>query len=128
LLRYLFWIKAKGFYTIKSGIFSVSEDAFEEAYSARNSMKRKLEFIREEGLIKEYTYEFLNKVRERRNKVHPPSTFSKQDYILFQEAKALTNIMHPVIIFDLKEPWHKQQLDYVENRAKWLLEKMELFR
>jgi len=65
-------------------------------------------------------------VSKRRNKIHSLSKFSKEDYILFREAKALTDIMHPVIIFDLKDQW-KKQLDYVENRAKWLLEKTELF-
>ncbi len=120
----LFWIKAKGFYTVKSGIFSPCENAFKEAYSPINSMNKKLKFLKKEGLITEYIYEFLDKVRDRRNKVHPPNKFSKQDYFLFQEAKKITNIMQPSIIFDLSaDRWN---LAYVEKYAKQLLEKTKL--
>ena len=119
------WIKAKGLYDVKKSLmFSPHQNAFKKA--REESVKKKLDDLKEKGIIKEYTHNFLQAVRRRRNKVHPPSTFSKQDYILFREAKALTDALFPVIIFDLKDPW-KKQLDYVEKRAKWLLEKTELF-
>jgi hypothetical protein len=120
----LFWIKAKGFYTVKSGIFSPCENAFEEAYNFRNTMNKKLKFLKDKGLIKEYTYNFLDKVRDRRNKIHPPKKFSDQDYFLFQEAKKITNLMHPLIIFDLStKVWN---MDYIEKYARQLLEKTKL--
>ena len=120
----ILWIKAKGFYKVNLGVFSPNQDAIEKAQ--KEKAFNKLKFLKDEGIIKEYTYEFLNKVRQKRNKVHQQTKFSKQDYILFREANALTNTLFPIIIFDLKEPW-KKQLDYVEKRAKWLLEKTELF-
>jgi len=120
----VFWIKAKGLYDIKSSMFSPNENAFQKAKDEK--LWKKLKFLRDNGIINNYTYKFLDEVSKRRNKIHSLSKFSKEDYILFREAKALTDIMHPIIIFDLKDPW-KKQLDYVENRAKWLLEKTELF-
>ena len=119
------WIKAKGLYDVKkSPMFSPCENAFRKAGS--KIVCKKLKFLKDKGIVNEYTYEFLDEVRKKRNKVHPPTKFSKQDYILFREAKALTDTLFPIIIFDLKDPWEKQ-LDYVEKRAKWLLEKTELF-
>ena len=109
------WIKAKGLYDAESPMFSPNENAFKKAES--KTLCEKLKFLKEKEIVKEYTYEFLNKVRQRRNKIHSLSKMSKEDYALFREAKALTDVMHPVIIFDLKDPWQKQ-LDYVEKRAK----------
>ena len=87
-------------------------------------MCKKLKYLKEKGIINEYTYDFLNKVRKRRNNVHPPIKFSKQDYFLFQEAKKITDMMFPVIIHDLNyEPW-KSNLAYIEKYAKQLLEKV----
>jgi len=120
------WIKAKGLYDVKkSPRFSPHENAFKKARN--ETAKTKLKNLKDKGLINYYTYDFLNKVRKRRNKIHPPSKFSKQDYILFREAKALTDAMISPIIFDLKDDIWKKQLDNIEKHAKWLLEKTELF-
>jgi hypothetical protein len=119
------WIKAKGLYDVKkSPMFSPLENAFQIAKGEK--LWGKLKFLRENGIINNFTYRFLDKVSKRRNKIHSLSKFSKQDYTLFREAKALTDTVMLPIIFDLKDPW-KKQLDNVEKRAKWLLEKTELF-
>lgn len=118
------WIKAKGFYKINSGIFSPCQNAFEKAYN--ETAYNKLKFLKDNGVIKEYTYEFLNKVRKRRNNVHPPNKFSEQDYFLFQEARRMTDAMLPIIIHDLNyAPW-KSHLANIEKNAKQLLEKTKL--
>lgn len=119
------WIKAKRLYDLKSSMFHPNANAFQKAKEEK--LWKKLKFLRANGIINNFTYKFLDKVSTKRNKIHSLSKLSKEDYILFREANAITSIMNPIIIFDLKEPWHKQQLDYVENRAKWLLEKTELF-
>jgi hypothetical protein len=120
----ILWIKAKGLYDVKSSMFHPLENAFKKAKDEK--LWKKLKFLRDNGIINNFTYKFFDKVSKRRNKIHSLSKFSKEDYILFREAKTLTDVMQPVIIFDLKDPW-KKQLDYVEKRAKWLLEKTELF-
>lgn len=119
------WIKAKGFYSItNSTIFSPQDNAFKKA--ANESVFDKLNYLRNKERIKNYTYEFLNKVRKRRNKIHPPSKFSKQDYILFREARAITDAMFIPIIHDLKSDIWKNTLANVEKRAKLLLEYFKL--
>ena len=121
----IIWIKAKGlFNVVKPTGFSAPDDAFKKAKN--ESVYDKLKFLKEKGIIKNSTYKFLDKVRKRRNKVHPPSKFSKQDYSLFQEAKALTDTMFLPIIHDLKDDRWKNVLANVEKRAKLLLEKFKL--
>jgi hypothetical protein len=120
------WIKAKGLYNVvNSTVFSPHENAFKKARN--ETVLTKLKNLKDEGLIKDYTYDFLNKVRRRRNNIHPPFKFSKQDYILFREAKALTDTMIPPIIFDLKDAVWKKELDNIEKHAKRLLENTKLF-
>jgi hypothetical protein len=120
------WIKAKGLYDAKkSPRFSPYENAFQKA--TKEKLWTKLQFLRKSEIINDFTYEFLDKVRERRNKIHPPSKFSQQDYTLFREAKALTDAMVPPIIFDLKDAIWKKELDNIEKYAKRLLEKTKLF-
>ena len=72
----IIWIKAKGlFNVVKPTVFSAPDDAFKKAEN--ESVYNKLKFLKEEGIIKNSTYKFLDQVRKRRNKVHPPSKFSK---------------------------------------------------
>ena len=75
-----FWIKAKGLYDVNSTIFSPHQNAFKKA--GNEPVCEKLKYLKEKGIINEYTNDFLNKVRKRRNNVHPPTKFSKQDYFL----------------------------------------------
>ncbi len=117
-----FWIKAKGFY---SSLFSVDEEAFQKA--RKEKLWEKLLFLKRKEILGDFTYKFLVEVSKRRNKIHPPSKFSKEDYILFRQAKALTDAMHPIIIFDLKDAVWKKQLDHIEKHAKQLLENTKLF-
>ena len=117
----ILWIKAKGLYVANSTIFSPCENAFTKARN--ETVKNKLKDLNDKGLINDYTHDFLNKVRKRRNKIHPPLKFSKQDYNLFREAKTLTDTMLMPIMFDLKDDRWKNLLANVEKRAKQLLEK-----
>lgn len=118
------WIKAKGLYDVNS-IFSPHQNAFEKAKNV--SVSKKMKFLKEKGIMKEHTYEFLSKVRIRRNKVHPPKKFSKKDYVLFYIARTLTGTLFSIIVFDLKEAVWTKQLDNIENYAKSLLENTKLF-
>jgi hypothetical protein len=117
----ILWIKAKGLYVANSTIFSPCENAFTKARN--ETVKNKLKDLNDKGLINDYTHDFLNKVRKRRNKIHPPLKFSKQDYNLFREAKTLTDTMLMPIMFDLKDDRWKNLLANVEKHAKQLLEK-----
>lgn len=119
----ILWIKAKGLYVKNSTIFSPHQSAFKKA--GNETVCKKLKFLKEDGIINEYTYEFLNKVRQRRNKIHPPSKFTKQDYALFQEAKRITDAMIIPIVFDLKNERWTHHLANIEEYAKQLLEKSE---
>lgn len=119
----IMWIKAKGLYNgVNSTVFSPHENAFKKARG--ETSYDKLKFLKKEEIINNYTYEFLDKVRKRRNKIHPPSKFSKQDYVLFREAKALTDTIQIPIIHDLKDDRWKNVLVNVENHAKQLLSKL----
>lgn len=53
----------------------------------RPDLKIKIDILHEHGILKENTYKFLDYVRNRRNKIHPPNRFSEQDYRLFRQAK-----------------------------------------
>ena len=117
----ILWIKAKGLYVANSTIFSPCENAFTKARN--ETVKNKLKDLNDKGLINDYTHDFLNKVRKRRNKIHPPLKFSKQDYNLFREAKTLTDTMLMPIMFDLKDDRWKNLLANIEKHAKQLLEK-----
>ena len=117
----LFWIKAKGFYEMKSGVFSSCPDAFKKAEN--ETTYNKLKFLKDKGIIKEYTYEFLNQVRKRRNNVHPPKKFSKDDYFLFREARGITDAMFVPIIHDSCSDVWKSQLPAIEKSVKNFLEK-----
>ena len=121
----LLWIKAKGLYNVNSTGFSVDEETLQKAREEK--LWKKLLFLKGKEISKDFTYNFLVEVSKRRNKIHPPPKFSKQDYILFREAKALTDYMIPIIIFDLKDAIWKKELDNIEKRAKWLLENTKLF-
>lgn len=120
------WIKAIGLYTVKSGVFSICQIALEEAYSHKNPISRKLDLLKSEGLIEKHTYDFLKRVCKKRNKIHPPQKFSKEDYFLFQEAKKITNLLYLSIVHDsCSDIWKNGA--YIEMRAKKLLEKTVLW-
>ena len=118
------WIKAKGYYKQRtdSTVFSPSKTAFNRARGEK--LWKKLDFLKREKIIGDSFYRFLEKVSDRRNKVHPPSKFSKQDYVLFREARGLTDTILMPIIFDLKDDRWKRLLTNVENHAKQVLSKL----
>ena len=121
----IMWIKAKGLYNVvNSTVFSPHERAFKKAKAEK--LWRKLKFLKDKEILNDSTYKFLAKVSERRNKIHSRSKFSKQDYVLFREAEALTGTMQIPIIHDLKDDRWKNVLANVEKRAKLLLEKFKL--
>jgi len=119
----ILWIKSKGLYdVVNSTIFSPHEKAFQKAREEK--LWKKLKFLKKNEIVNDFTYKFLDKVSKRRNKIHSPSKFSQQDYALFREAKALTDVMILPIVHDLKDDRWKNLLANVEKRAKQLLEKI----
>jgi hypothetical protein len=119
------WIKAKGLYDVnKSPMFSPHEDAFQKAENEKLWVK--LKFLRDNEILSNFTYKFLDKVSKKRNKIHSLDKFSEQDYLLFRATKALTDAMITPIIFDLKDDIWKKQLDNNEKLVQWLLENVEL--
>ena len=120
----IMWIKAKGFYRIvNSTVFSPHRNAFQKAKEEK--LWKKIEFLKEKGIMQEHTYKFLDKVSKRRNKIHPPSKFSKQDYVLFLEAKRMTDAMFIPIVHELKNGIWKDHQANIEKQAKTLLEKLK---
>jgi len=122
------WIKAKGFYTVvNSTVFSPDKDAFQKAKEEK--LWKKLEFLKDEGILFEHTYKFLDHVSKRRNKIHPQyfeqNYFSRQDYRMFQVAKTLTDMILFPVIHDLKGDEWKATFDVVENLARVFLEKIK---
>ena len=119
----IMWIKAKGLYNgVNSTVFFPHEGALQKA--KKEKLWRKLKYLKAKGILNDSTYEFLGKVSERRNKIHSQTKFSKQDYVLFREAKALTGTMQIPIIHDLKDDGWKNVLANVEKHAKQLLSKL----
>ena len=117
------WIKTKNLYdVVNSTVFHPHKNAFQKAKNEK--LWKKLKFLKKEGVLPVYSYKLLDKVSKRRNKIHPPDKFSKQDYVMFREVKTLTDTMHILISRDLKDELWQSSLDYVENRAKHLLEKL----
>jgi hypothetical protein len=126
----ILWIKAKGFYNIvNSTVFSPCKDAFEKA--EKEKFWKKLKFLKDNKMIGNSTYEFLDMVSKRRNKIHPSvvrsSEFSEEDYFLFQRAKSLTDALFLPVIHDLRtEIWKKHRAN-IEKYAKQMLEKTKSF-
>ena len=99
----------------------------EDLQNIRNSpLKRKIDYLRKQGILKENFYKFLDYVRSRRNKIHPPNKFSNQDYMLFKQAKELTDVISTTIMFDLKDDVYERLLVKAENYAKQVLSKLSL--
>jgi len=119
-------VKAKGAYKkTNSGIFTPDEKAFK--HIQKEKLWKKLKILKETGVLGENLYRFLDEVSKIRNKIHPPNKFSEQDYILFREAKALTTTILTPVLFDLKDDTWNKVLVTVENRAKWLLSKLNSY-
>jgi len=120
-------MKAKGFYKkTNSTVITPDTEAFnEEMRKERWGFKRKIDFLQKQGIIKESLHGFLDRINKIRNRVHKERTeFSKQDYVLFREAKALTDAILWFILFDLKDDRWKNVLANVEKRAKQVLSKL----
>lgn len=121
-------MKALGFVKKRMDSTAVSlyiEGFIRKVAKERWTFKSKLQFLRQQDVIGESLYNFLDKVREIRNNIHPPSKFSEKDYSLFKEAKELTNLISSIILFDLKGVWERE-LTIVEKHAKQLLEDNKL--
>jgi len=119
----LMTVKAKGAYKkTDPDLFSPNEKAFEKIQ--KEKLWKKLKILKEAGVFGDNLCRFLDEVGKIRNKIHPPNKFSKQDYILFREANALTSTMLAPVLHDLKDDVWNRVLLGVENRAKWLLSKL----
>lgn len=120
-------VKAKGAYKkTNSGVFTPNEKTFKQIQ--KEKLYEKLEILKEAGILGDNLYKFLNKVSEIRNKIHSQYKFSEQDYILFRQANTLTSAMVTPILFDLKDDVWKRTLTAIENRAKWLLSKLNSYQ
>lgn len=124
------WIKAMNLYTVRNTtIFSPNKTAFRKAKSEK--LWKKLKFLREKRILGNSTYEFLAKVSDKRNKIHPQyyseqNFFTKQDYLIFRWARVLTDILYMYTIRDVKDKIWKNEMINVEKQAKYLLEKFQL--
>jgi hypothetical protein len=90
----------------------------------KSPFKRKIDILHKHGILKENIYKFLDYVRGRRNKIHPPYRFSEQDYRLFKQAKDITNAIFIPVLFDLKNDRRKTLQANVETHIKNLLSKI----
>jgi hypothetical protein len=121
----ILWIKAKGLYDIKdSQVFSPHKNAFQKAENEKLWVK--LKFLKEKGILQNFTYKLLDKVSKKRNKIHSLYKFSEKDYRSFRLAKAFTDALITPIIFDLQDEIWKKQLANNEELVQWLLENTEL--
>lgn len=120
-------MKAKGFYKkTNSTVITPDREAFDkEMREQKWGFKRKINFLQKQGIIKESLHAFLDRISKIRHRVHKERTkFSEQDYDLFREAKALTDAIVWLILFDLKDDILKRLLTNVEKRAKQVLSKL----
>ena len=66
----------------------VDADAFRRIQ--KMPFKKKIDYLRKNGLLQEFSYELLDKARITRNRLHNLTAFSKEDYDLFHFARAVT--------------------------------------
>lgn len=93
------------------------------------SFKRKIDYLREHGILQASSYEFLDRVRKIRNIIiHDQfSDFSEQDRELFSYAHVITDNIYHATMFNLGEDLSAAIKSNAENFAEKLLLKLEGF-
>jgi hypothetical protein len=81
----------------------------------------KINYLRKERILQDSSYRLLDKARELRNKIHPLSGFSEQDYALFRMAKAIADKLWSATMIDQKEETATQLKFNAERLAKQYL-------
>ena len=86
------------------------------------SIKRKFDYLLKHGILQNSSYEFLNKVREIRNKIHEPFyNFSEKDMTLFNYSRYITGQIHPAIMYKSIEKYTARLISNAEKIAEQML-------
>lgn len=86
------------------------------------SVKKKLDYLRKHEILKQASYNFLNKVRKIRNKIHEEYyDFSEEDMRLFRYARAITDQISGAIMYDMPEDLSVAMISRAEKLAEQLL-------
>ena len=120
------FLKYKGYFkqtVLGTQSLDLSEEDLRRIRKSPN-FYNKIDILHKNGILKENVYKFLDYVRKRRNKIHPPNRFSEQDYKLFRQAKELTQTIFRPILFDLQNDRSEKLLANVETYVKHLLSKL----
>ena len=86
----------------------------------RWTFKQKIDYLRSNGILQEFSYQLLDKARETRNRFHDLIAFSEQDYDLFHLAFIVTYQIWTATMLEQNEISIRLKSDAEENAKQWL--------
>ena len=83
--------------------------------------ERKIKCLRKHGILKEHSYNLIDKARRIRNKLHHYDyKFTEQDLTLISQAAAMVSRLHWAVMY----PIHEETLETTKNYAEKIAEKL----
>ena len=93
------------------------------------NFKRKIEYLRKNGILKVSSYTVLDTAREVRNKIHDPyAPYSEHDRTLFHIANAITYQIWYAIMIEMEEDTSNNLKSEAEKIAEQYLENSNYLR
>ena len=89
------------------------------------SMFKKIAYLKNKGIIREYSYQLLERARKKRNNIHNLIAFSKEDYELFHFAHIVAFTLWSSVAVPNQTDISKSYIDNAEEKAKIFLEYLD---
>ncbi|MGI0057121.1 MAG: hypothetical protein ACREAK_07075 [Nitrosarchaeum sp.] len=84
-----------------------------------DSFKKKIEYLKEKGILQKYSYKLLDVVRVRRNKIHKPFVpFTGSDFIAFSYGAHIVQNIWLSVFGKFDDEMNKKLLKGAEKQAK----------
>lgn len=127
-------MKSKGVFKSDLIFISIDEDSNKFANEVdvktfreikKWAFKRKIDYLKKEGILGDSSYNFLDRVRKIRNRIHELfNEFSEQDLALFSLAREVTFQIYNATMFNLGDAMSKNIKSNAEKVAKHWLSKI----
>ncbi|UCE16180.1 MAG: hypothetical protein JSV12_00740 [Candidatus Bathyarchaeota archaeon] len=89
------------------------------------SLRDKIKYLKKMGILHDFSYNLLDRVREIRNRIHDEFyEFSENDLILFHWARTITSQIHWATMFPLNKETSENVRSNAEKLAEQLLQKL----
>jgi hypothetical protein len=89
------------------------------------SMAKKIDFLRKKGIVREATFELLDRARKTRNRIHNLIAFGREDYEIFYYARVVTSQLWNAVTMSNQAEVSKIYSENAEKNAKMFLEKID---